>query len=170
MLYDVCRPVARVKWPDCSYHTGLNDPTFMSIFIRRSLEGVMIYTTSPPYSRTMQFFPNCFGLFSVFLFLFQLFSVFFPVVFGVFTHRNKPTQNNSINILLEANRMSWSGKLWAMRAECVTDQKSARCKRIVPELNYQRATTPFPRASRRNTAGNREAQYGRRLASHLIHR
>ena len=52
MLYDLCRPVASVKRPDCSYHTGLNDPTFMSIFIRRSLEGVMIYTTSPPYSRT----------------------------------------------------------------------------------------------------------------------
>ena len=55
MLYDLCRPVVRVKRPDCSYHTvhtGLNDPTFMSIFIRRSLEGVMIYTTSPPYSRT----------------------------------------------------------------------------------------------------------------------
>ena len=52
MLYDLCRPVVRVKQPDCSYHTGLNDPTFMSIFIRRSLEGVMIYTTSPPYSRT----------------------------------------------------------------------------------------------------------------------
>ena len=52
MLYDLCQPVARVKRPDCSYHTGLNYPTFMSIFIRRSLEGVMIYTTSPPYSRT----------------------------------------------------------------------------------------------------------------------
>ena len=52
MLYDLCRPVARVKRPDCSYHTGLNDATFMSIFIRRSLQGVMIYTTSPPYSRT----------------------------------------------------------------------------------------------------------------------
>ena len=52
MLYDLCRPVARVNRPDCSYHTGLNDPTFLSIFIRRSLEGVMIYTTSPPYSRT----------------------------------------------------------------------------------------------------------------------
>ena len=49
MLYDICRPVARVKR---SAPTGLNDPTFMSIFIRRSLEGVMIYTTSPPYSRT----------------------------------------------------------------------------------------------------------------------
>ena len=52
MLYDLCRPVARVKRPDCSYHTGLNYPTFMSISIRRSLEQVMIYTTSPPYSRT----------------------------------------------------------------------------------------------------------------------
>ena len=55
MLYDLCRPVAKVKRPDCSYHTGLNDPTFMSIFIRRSLEEVMIYTTSPPYSRTRLF-------------------------------------------------------------------------------------------------------------------
>ena len=49
MLYDLCQPVARVKRPDCSYHsnhTGLNDPTFLSILIRWSLEGVMIYTTS----------------------------------------------------------------------------------------------------------------------------
>ena len=32
MLYDLCRPVAKVKRPDCSNHTVLNDPTFMSIF------------------------------------------------------------------------------------------------------------------------------------------
>ena len=43
MLYNLCRPV--VRRPDCSYHTGLNDPTFSYVHFHttESLGGDDLY-------------------------------------------------------------------------------------------------------------------------------